>query len=387
MKCCKVPWLIAAFAVGIALNLGLYSMVMNHFVPQRDAHAQFAFNNGFGNNVFGDMLVPEIQVPPEKPCSPAQVQQVRGEVAPARDLELSGPFTHGNLSVFLIHGPDTLKDRQVMTLEEALRQNLAVVHDTGHFLTVNNRANVPLFIQSGDIVKGGNQDRTLPYDQLIPPQTDQQLQAFCVEEGRCGPRGNEISASFETSSEQLPGRQLKLAALHRKSQVDIWSGIRQTQANLTRNVGAPVQAAQSHTSLQLTLENPRVREAIDGYLQKLSPAADRNDTIGFAVAINGKIHTADVYGSAELFQKLYPKLLKASAVEALAERQGAGNFATPTAEAVKMFLAEAEKGQAFRQDVGGRVHILRQETAQTLLFDTCDGGQNNLVLHRSFLAR
>ena len=41
--------------------------------------------------------------------------------------------------------------------------------------------------------------------------------------------------------------------------------------------------------------------------------------IGYVFAINGHVNSADVYASRALFVKLWPKLLKASAVEAVAE--------------------------------------------------------------------
>src|SRR5258708_38940285 len=83
------------------------------------------------------------------------------------DLKLSGPYPHGNLSVFLVHGPDRLAGKNFMTLQEALEAKKAVVYETGNVnqLTVENLSkDEELFIQSGDIVKGGQQDRTLEYD-------------------------------------------------------------------------------------------------------------------------------------------------------------------------------------------------------------------------------
>ena len=43
--------------------------------------------------------------------------------------------------------------------------------------------------------------------------------------------------------------------------------------------------------------------------------------IGYVFAINGKVNSADIYGSNVLFKKLWPKLLKANAIEAIAELQ------------------------------------------------------------------
>ena len=41
------------------------------------------------------------------------------------DQTLSGPYTHGNLEIFLIHGPDQIaSDREMLTLREALEQKM-----------------------------------------------------------------------------------------------------------------------------------------------------------------------------------------------------------------------------------------------------------------------
>ena len=116
----------------------------------------------------------------------------------------------------------------------------------------------------------------------------------------------------------------------------------------------------------------------------LAPIAqDKNDVIGYAVAINGKIHSVDVYASNAMFQKLWPKLIRRR------RRGGVGASAVaaaPDAEAVQTFLATAEKGQTFRTN-GARTTTIRQEGPQHLLFDACDPNQNNLVLHRTVLAK
>src|SRR5215510_13539326 len=54
----------------------------------------------------------------EGPLSPADVHAVRGQVAKAADYMLSAPYTHANLTVFLIQGPETLPDRTYLSLQE-----------------------------------------------------------------------------------------------------------------------------------------------------------------------------------------------------------------------------------------------------------------------------
>ena len=46
-------------------------------------------------------------------------------------LKISGPRTHANLSVFLIHGPDRIKDTEFLTLQEAMKARKVVIHETG----------------------------------------------------------------------------------------------------------------------------------------------------------------------------------------------------------------------------------------------------------------
>jgi hypothetical protein len=330
-------------------------------------------------------FAPNPPAAPEQAILPQDLPKSRGAAVLAKDYRISGPHTHGNLSVYMIHGKDAIENLQILTLQEGVEQGTAVVHDRSQ-LFIDNRSNRPLFIQSGDIVKGGNQDRTLPYDMLVPPQTaGVPVAAMCVEQFRSTRRPDDLSASFILAAEQLPGRSLRLAA-YRQNQNEVWNGVRTIQLKLAQGVGGSVQSPQSQSSLQLTLENPKVQQAVESYLTKLLPTTgDDADVIGFAVAVNGNIHSAEVYGSTELFRTLWPKLLRASAVGALAENQPRAP-AELTTETVQTFLIEAEKAPAFRQ-LTNRTMLIRHESARSLLYDTCDPANDNAVLHRSVLAK
>jgi hypothetical protein len=325
--------------------------------------------------------------PIEKQIPREEVKQVRGPVVPAKDYTLSEPITHGNLTVYLIHGKDTAKNAKIITLQEGLERNAAIVHDNGFTVNIENRGNMAMFVQAGDIVKGGNQDRTVPYDMLVPANSSQPVAALCVEKGRCFPRANEDSRSFAMSTEQLPGRRLKLAA-QQQSQDQVWNNVSVMQGNLSRSAGGSVQAPLSQTSLQLSLEHDRVKNAIQDYLAVLAPAVEgKADVIGYAVVVNGKIQSADVYASNALFMKVWPKLIRSTAVDALAERQHGVEGNPPDAEAVQAFLADLEKGQAFQVQGANRATAIRHETGAGMVTDTIDATRNNVVLHRSFLAK
>ena len=258
-----------------------------------------------------------------EPTGPFSASQTPGAAVKAADYKLSGPYTHGNLSVYLVHGRETLEGKSFLTLQDGLAGGQAVVHETGNVgeLAVENRsADDELFVQAGDIVKGGKQDRTLPYDAIIGPLSGRvPVRSFCVEQGRWTNRGSESGKSFSSSYSNLATNDLKRAAYSpgEASQGAVWSNVSKTQAKLAAKAGAPVQDEASRSSLQLTMESPAVRAALAPFQTALAKAPDgKADAIGCVVTVNGRPVSADVYAARALFRKLWPKLLAAGAVEA-----------------------------------------------------------------------
>ena len=147
--------------------------------------------------------------------------------AAAPSYRVSAPFTHDNLTVFFLHGADQMKGK-ILTLDEALAAKKIVVHETKNVneLSIENVSGDQVFVQAGDIVKGGQQDRTLPQDMLVPPNSGKlPLASFCVEQGRWSPRGGESSLAFSRSAYNLVGNDLKLAARKASSQRMVWSEV------------------------------------------------------------------------------------------------------------------------------------------------------------------
>src|SRR5204862_1450113 len=95
-------------------------------------------------------------------------------VPPQNDeYRLEGQSTHGNLSVFLVHGKHKIKGQTFITLQEALVQRKVIVRETREVneLSIENLSSEEVYVQSGDIVKGGQQDRTLVTDLILPPHS------------------------------------------------------------------------------------------------------------------------------------------------------------------------------------------------------------------------
>jgi len=316
------------------------------------------------------------------PAKPTQIQ--------AGDYRLSGPFTHNNLTIFLVHGKNMFEGKTFLTLQEAMVQKKVVVYETKSVneLSIQNISDEDIYVQSGDIVKGGQQDRMIGVDLIVPRRSGKMpIAAFCVEQGRWSGRGNERTAVFSSSSDVVSTKEIKLAAKRSNSQGGVWQSVSAAQDKLSQNVGARVNSPVSASSLQLAVENNKVRESADSYVKALSNIVNGSkDVIGYVFAINGKVNSADVYGSSSLFKKLWPKLLKANAIEAIAELQK-DKFAPAKPEHAKSFLSEGEKAKATEKEVSARVDLVTAEDEQHIVFETRDRANKDAWIHRNYIKK
>ena len=322
-----------------------------------------------------------------------------GLAAAAQAPRVTGPFTHENLALYFTHGPS--KPGPVpLTLQEALAKGTVLVHETGDVnrLVIDNRGEDEVFVQAGEIVKGGKQDRVLTVSILLPKHSGPvPIGAYCVEQGRWERRGKEDASRFSSSETAMPSRKAKIAMKMPSTdtgpirgqtggrQTDVWRDVADTQSKLAYNLGAPVAAPESRSSLQLSLENKQVRARIAAFVTALKPLIEKApDSLGFAFAVNGALNSADLYPSHGLFRKLWPKLLDAAVTEAIAEKNGKAET-PPTPEQVTAFLENAEKGRAGERTIDSRTRLDTRETDKSYYFETrrADGD----VLHRNYIAR
>jgi hypothetical protein len=292
-----------------------------------------------------------------------------------------------------------------LTLQEAMARGAVRVHETGNVseLAIENLGDQEIFVQSGDIVKGGKQDRALVASLILPPRSGRvPLASFCVEQGRWSPRGKEDAATFSSADAALPSREAKLAmkaptapttaggervaaAETGDRQQQLWRSVARTQKKLSSGVGQPVAAPASSSSLQLALENRKLKETQAAYIKALKAAGEQDaDTVGYVFAVNGRLNSADVYPSNGLFRKMWPKLLSASVTEAIGE-QGATAGALPAAATVLAFLEAAEAGKATSKDLNQSVRQETRESDATVYFATqrSSGGW----VHRNYIAK
>lgn len=310
--------------------------------------------------------------------------------APAGEYRLSQPFTHQNLTIFLIHGPNKIA-HNLLTLEEAIDQHKVVVYETRSVneLAIENVSNEDVFIESGDIVKGGQQDRTLKDDLILPSKSGKvSIASFCVEHGRWTRRGNESATTFNGAHQAVASKQLKMAVKMKADQAEVWNQVAQAQARLASNLHSDPRPAASPTSFVMTMDAPVVQRSIDGYIQELAGIVNhQNDVVGYAFAINGKVNSADIYASHDLFGKLWMKLLRASAFEAVTDFEAGKKFDGVEAKAVKTALVDADSGKPSARNLTERTELVTKETDRNVVFETRDRNERGSWVHKNYLTK
>jgi hypothetical protein len=299
-------------------------------------------------------------------------------------FKILGPFTHRNLAIYLVKGKDVIRKTKFVTLEQALKDGKVTVGETGNVrsLVISSMYDEEyVFIQAGDIVKGGKQDRTLSTDLIVPPGGKKMpLKSFCVESGRWRARGAEKVDKFSMSSNQVASRDLRVASRYSGSQQEVWDNAADLQEKLSSNVGKSVRSPLSSSSLELTLGNKDVRKHAQDYVNALRGIIkDRKHIIGFVFAINGQLNTAEVYGSEDLFRQLWSKMLRTAAVEAFAELKKGKHFKTPSTKAAAAFLEYPRESKVQRNRINDWLTSITHEGKDKVIFESLFSEEHALV--------
>jgi hypothetical protein len=329
--------------------------------------------------------------------------QAHGETDKSDGYRLSDPLVYRNLAIYFIHG-ESRGGPVPLTLPEALAKDVIAVREIGQVneLQVENTGDDEIFIQSGDIVKGGQQDRVLSVSLLLPPHSGAiPIDSFCVESGRWSARGGEDARTFSSANAVLPSRTTKLEiaggvtqrsggtiATVASRQRQIWQSVEQIQRKLSRNLGSSVASPRSHTSLQLTLENDHLAAEQAEYIAALQPrVAQSDDIVGYVFAVNGNVNSGDVYPSNGLFRKMWPKLLSASVIEAIGERN-AVNAPAPPAAMVREFIAETKTVKGVETGTREQMSVQVRETADVMSLESRPStASGDGWIHRSYIAK
>jgi hypothetical protein len=237
-------------------------------------------------------------------------------------LHFSGPVRHENLEIHFLIGPSAPPD--YLTLAGGCRQHLVEIFETGRVgrLAVWNKStDRPLFVQLGELLKGGLQDRTVAIDLILDPgEKYDGLQSYCVERARWSKRQAEDNTKFMPSQDFVSTKPLRKSVERRADQGEVCAAVSEAQLNLASAVAGYQESTVSASSYKLSLEDAALQKNVEDWFQVISDKSRPDDKIvGLAITINGLLEKIDWYGHAEVFRWQWPGLLRAAILEALVE--------------------------------------------------------------------
>lgn len=260
-------------------------------------------------------------------------------------------------------------------------------------LMVVNRSEKPLYLMPGEIIVGGDQDRTIGEELVVAPDGKPvALDVFCVEHARWGRRDEReyagILASAESNgsiastidaaapiehlvNEANQGKFIgsvgslskpaRLAAQRGDGQGKVWEEV----AN--ENAKSKVEAATG--TFAANYSDADSLERLQPYLDHFhDPVFGTKNIVGVVVAVNGEMESVDVFQSTPLFKKLWPKLLKSYALDAANAPQDENLQKVATREAADAFLKDIAQANMSTERAGDDVAISSGETERVLVF-------------------
>ena len=323
-------------------------------------------------------------------------------------MPILDPVSAANLTVYLVQLPRsrTASRKQstappppveFLTLERARTAGEVVISATGatERVRLENHSKQDLFIQAGEILRGGDQDRAVAGDLIIPafrhePQSCM-VPVFCAEPERSGPMRGGTPGLFTQFDQSCPGRRLK-KELRLGTQEDVWretTATRDVVFDIVSRGGAWPTPPYALWTLNELLETGG---ALTPYLHPLLPLAEsRQEATGAVFVVNGKLNNAELYATPALFRQLWPKLLWAMTVEAVVERTRTsvgGSGTVPTKGEVTAWLAATHRrGAAGHTDrINKRVHRRIRSVGTQICFECLDQEQDGLCVHETILS-
>jgi len=239
----------------------------------------------------------------------------------------TNPIHHENLTLQFLLGPFVPPD--YLTLAEGCRLGIVEILETGTVgrLSVHNRSpKKPLFIQLGELLKGGLQDRTIATDLVLDPGEQYDgLSVYCVEQARWSKRHEEDHKKFVSTQDFVATKPLRSSLERREDQRAVWAAVASAKHKMAHQLPGYLGSQVSSSSLQLSLEDAVLQKNVQQWFRAISGQARLDTkTVGVVIAINDRLEKIDWYGHARLFRRLWPGLLRAVILEALLERERSG---------------------------------------------------------------
>jgi hypothetical protein len=264
---------------------------------------------------------------------------------------IHGPFTHQDLTVFLLCS-SRQDEHNFLTLDEGLQKGLVTITEQEQervgALWIDNHSDRPLYLQEGERLLGGKQDRTIISSLVIPPHSGKtSVPTLCVEHSRWveGDKGKTFGFSVNPA---LAPKGVRGAAKVESSQEKVWGCVAAQKVSAHTKLDCP----NSNSSVNEMLDAPQVQALCEEYATALGRILDRpenRDAVGMAIVFKGQIEEVNLYPNSALFGKLFPRLIRSYAVQAaLLKDQTQGG--EPVTDETVVQLLQARDSRSHKQN-------------------------------------
>lgn len=225
-------------------------------------------------------------------------------------VDYGSAVTFDNLRLIPIRAKDSFSQTPVqqargsspnyVALRDAMAQDLLRIVDRGgvNRLFIDNLSDQPVIMLSGEVLKGGKQDRVIAKDIVLPPNTRRNsVPVYCVEEKRWSISPKEWSYYHEGSMH------LRRVVDQSQDQRQVW---REVSYELKRDgVSSGTRAYTSHgkNAAYAALE----REYLQAFTLRAFPNPD--DIVGFVSITGSVVIGCDVFAFHDLLQSEYAGLI------------------------------------------------------------------------------
>jgi len=292
---------------------------------------------------------------------------------------VGSPVTQNNLTVFPVYSTQPRKvSSEYLTLDEALKKEALEVKEMPDAevsrVSVTNKASQSIYLISGDIILGGQQDRVIARDTIVPPNAKNfVVEVFCVEHGRWD-GGKHFSAGEVASSELRRETQVS------KNQQKVWARVAEEKRAIS--------AADPSTSYRTVARSKTAEKDVKAYVEPLSAQLARDKrAVGIVVAVNGKVTAADVFADHKLFEKQMTKVLKSYALDAVQQKDAWAKTSSkpkPTTKDALALLNDAERGKVKTTATAGATINRERESDSVLLFESAPRAAGAAPAHQNF---
>ncbi len=253
-------------------------------------------------------------------------------------------------------------------------------------LVLINRGKKPVLLLAGEIVAGGNQDRIVGKDRIVPVGGEPlPLDVFCVEHGRWTGESTKFGAA-----KMMVHPSVREKAAVEADQVQVWNAVNRGSMETVTVEAAPagvvggtvgraaaappvlsanridsaIATSAPTNSYRKIYQSPQIARPVEEFVNEMNRRFARSTeglkgegVIGVVVAYGGEVAWSDAFASPALFRQYWSKLLRSYVVEALARP---ATKEEASLEDARTFLERAKGHEREESEPG--VYVWRERT-------------------------